>query len=154
MKIQTIACLILLLSVISCSRSSDSGTFSGFFKKLSRANNFQEAKKFYSAKTVSLLEDAVSGGLISDKQIIRILPLFDSKTRWEEKDIEMQGDKAAVSILYTAHPVENMIGYEMIFHLIREGGAWKIDFSGDIKKALDLGRKSDGKKYLKGIGLQ
>ena len=145
-----VTCTVLLLS-FSCKRRSGSGSFDGLFAKLSEAKSFSEIKRYYTSDTVDAIEDAERDGLMSDKEKRHILPLFDSRTEWEESGKKVRGDRGVIRVRYTEHPVENMIGFEMEFNLVREGGSWRIDLEDEVKHALKARRDGRAAQVMQRI---
>jgi len=126
-----------------CSRKRAPAGFDGVFEKLLSARSFEEAKRCYTAGTVDAIDDAVRGGVIAERDRLRVLPLFNEKTRWAEVSRKSEGDRGEIRLRYTDHPVENMIGQVMMFHMKREGDSWRIDLEDEIRQAL-RGREGEG----------
>ncbi|MBP7738088.1 MAG: hypothetical protein KA369_19080 [Spirochaetes bacterium] len=146
-----IAMTALTLAGVSCSRGKVSTSFGGVFEKLKQARDFSEAKPYYTDGTVDAIDEAVKGGVISEKERLRILPLFNEKTAWDELSRKNDGSRGSIRIRYTGHPVENMIGFEMDFNLLKEGGSWKIDLEDEIRQALRGREKGSAAEYIQRI---
>ncbi len=143
--------LALVITAAGCSRDRAPASFDGVFEKLIAARNFGEAKGFYTGGTIDAINDAVSDGVIAEKDRLRILPLFNEKTRWEEVSRKSDGSKGEIRLRYTEHPVENMTGQEMVFRMKKEGSSWKIDLEDDIRQALKGREKGSAVDYIKRI---
>jgi hypothetical protein len=138
------------LAAAGCSRGGGAASFDGVFEKLRKAKTFDEAKPYYTAGTVDAVERAVSEGAISKEGRLRVLPLFNAKTSWEELSRTVSGDRGTIRIRYTDHPVENMIGVQMDFKMVREKGSWKIDLEDGIRASLG-GTRGGAEEYLRRI---
>ncbi len=146
-----IALPALVLAGASCSRDKVSTSFGGVFEKLKKAHDFSEAKPYYTDGTIDAIEEAVRDGVIADKERLRILPLFNEKTAWDELSRTNDGSRGSIRIRYTGHPVENMIGFEMNFMLRKEGDSWKIDLEDEIRHALRGREKGSAVEYIQRI---
>lgn len=138
----------LVLGLFSCSRREGAASFDGVFEKLGRARDFNEAKRYYTEGTVKALEDAGGG---SGRGTLRLLPLFDERTKWEEVSKSVEGSRGAVRIRYTAHPVENMVGFEMEFRVRKIGDSWKIDLEEEVRGADEARRKGSAAGYIRSV---
>lgn len=143
-----IACLSL---TAACSRRAGASSFDGVFEKLSTAKGFGNVKQYYTDNTVAAIEDAADEGVISDKEKLSILPLFNDKTKWEEISKKSDGSHGVIRIQYTKHPVENMIGFEMEFRVVKERGSWKLDLEDEIRKALRGRKRGGAAEYIQRI---
>jgi hypothetical protein len=132
---------------IAAARSGNG--FDSILEKLGDARTFDEAGHFYTAGTVKVIETAVREGRIRAEDRLRMLPRFDSRTRWEELSWKKDGRRGTIRIRYTRHPVENMIGCELDFKLAREDGSWKIDLEDEMRQALLKGERSGPADYIK-----
>jgi len=128
------------LATAACSRGGGAASFDGVFEKLRRAKSFDEVRPYYTSGTIDAIERAVSEGAVSKGGRLRVLPLFNAKTSWEELSRKVEGDRGTVRIRYTDHPVENMIGVQMEFNMVREKGSWRIDLEDSIRASLGGGR--------------
>jgi hypothetical protein len=133
-----------------CSRGGGAASFDGVFEKLRSASTFDEARPYYTSGTIDAIERAVSEGVVSKEGRLRVLPLFNAKTSWEELSRTVRGDRGTIRIRYTDHPVENMIGVQMDFRMVREKGAWKIDLEDGIRASLG-GKRGGAEEYLRRI---
>jgi hypothetical protein len=140
-----------LLSAGGCSRDRAPASFDGVFGKLVSARNFSEAKHYYTRGTIGAIDEAVRDGAISDKDRLRVLPLFNNKTRWEEVSRKIEGSRGEIRLRYTEHPVENMVGQEMPFRLTKESGSWKIDLEDEIRQALKGHERGSAADYIRRI---
>lgn len=147
----TLALIAGLLAAGGCSRDRAPSSFDGVFEKLIGARNFSEAKRCYTDGTIDAIDDAVREGVIDDSGRLRILPLFNEKTRWEEVSRKADDSRGEIRLRYTEHPVENMIGQEFDFRLKREGGSWKIDLEDEIRQALRGREKGSAAEYIRRI---
>lgn len=147
----TMALIAGLVAAGGCSRDRAPASFDGVFEKLLSARNFGEAKRYYTRGTIGALDDAVSDGVIAEKDRLRILPLFNEKTRWEEVSRKSDGSRGEIRLRYSEHPVENMIGQEMGFRLIKEGGSWRIDLEDEIRQALRGREQGSAADYIRRI---
>ncbi|HOT45269.1 MAG TPA: hypothetical protein PLM53_09980 [Spirochaetota bacterium] len=143
--------LAFTLTAAGCSRGNVSTSFGGIFEKLKKARDFSEAKQCYTDGTIDAIESAVSGGVIGEKERLRILPLFNEKTTWDELSRKVDGSRGSIRIRYTGHPVENMIGSEMDFRLRKEGGSWKVDLEDEIRQALKGRERGSAAEYIQRI---
>jgi hypothetical protein len=143
--------LASFLAAGGCSRDIGPASFDGILNKLSRARNFSEAKQYYSGGTIDAIDASVREGVITEKERLRILPLFSGKTRWEEVSKKVEGDRGIIRIRYTEHPVENMVGFEMDLKVRKEGGAWKIDLEQEIRQALQSRTEGSAASYIQRI---
>ena len=111
--------------------------------------------RFEPGITLKVINDAISKGLVTGSDKKHLLHDLDSKIEWElinsNVTSESSGKKAQVVIKYTNHPVENMIGFNMLYNFIIENGEWKIDLKNEVENALALVKKSDHDKYLNNI---
>ncbi len=151
---RTYTAIVLLACVLlaaSCSRDRVSTSFGGVFEKLKRARSFSEARECYTGGTIDAIDRAVSDGVIGEKERLRILPLFNEKTAWDELSRRVDGSRGSIRIRYTGHPVENMIGSEMDFRLQKEGGSWKIDLEDEIRQALKGREQGSAAEYIQRI---
>ncbi len=146
-----IVLLACILAAGACSRDKVSTSFGGVFEKLRKARDFREASQCYTGGTIDAVDQAVSDGVIGEKERIRILPLFNEKTTWDELSRKNEGSRGSIRIRYTGHPVENMIGCEMDFKLRKEGGSWKIDLEDEIRKALRGREQGSAAEYIQRI---
>jgi hypothetical protein len=143
--------LICLFAVGGCSRETGSASFDGVLDKLRRAGNYSEAKRYYTSGTIDAIDASVRDGVISEKEKLRILPLFSDKTRWEEVSKKVEGSRGSIRIRYTEYPVENMIGFELDLKVRKEGGRWKIDLEQEIRQALQGRADGSAAKYIQRI---
>ncbi len=150
-----VSSVILLLACIiaaaACSRGKVSTSFGGVFEKLKKAHGFSEAKQCYTGGTIDAIDGAVSDGVIGEKDRLRVLPLFNEKTTWDELSRKTDGSRGSIRIRYTGHPVENMIGSEMDFRLKKEDGSWKIDLEDEIHQALRGREQGSAADYIRRI---
>ncbi len=146
-----IALSALVLAANSCSRDKVSTSFGGVFDKLRNARDFSEAKPYYTEGTIDAIGEAVRDGVIAEKERLRILPLFNEKTAWDELSRTNDGSRGSIRIRYTGHPVENMIGFEMNFKLRKESGSWKIDLEDEIRQAMRGREKGSAAEYIQRI---
>lgn len=140
-----------LAAAVGCSRDRGPAGFDGIFGKLQRASGYTEAKRYYSDGTIEVLDRAVRDGVIADGDRLSVLPLFNEKTAWEEVSSNVEGTKGIVRLRYTGHPVENMIGFEMVFRLVKEGGSWKIDLEEELRDGMALRKKGGAADYIRRI---
>lgn len=140
-----------LAAAAGCSRDRDEAGFDGIFGKLQRARGYAEAKRYYTGGTIDALDGAVRGGVIAEADRLSVLPLFNDRTEWEELSKNVEGSKGIIRIRYTAHPVENMIGFEMVFRVVKEGGSWKLDLADEIRDAVERRRKGSASDYIRRI---
>jgi hypothetical protein len=140
-----------LLAAGGCSRDKGASSFDGIFDKLCHARNYSEAKRYYTGGTIDAIDSAVREGVITEKEKLRILPLFNEKTKWEEVFKKVEGSRGVVRLRYTEHPVENMIGFETDFRVLKEGGSWKIDLGDEIRQALRGRADGSTAKYIQRI---
>jgi hypothetical protein len=150
-KYNVMVFLACLLTAGGCSRDTGSTSFDGILDKLRHAGSFSEAKRYYTGGTIDAIDASVRDGVITEKEKLRILPLFSGKTRWEEVSKKVEGDRGVIRIRYTEHPVENMVGYEMDLKVRKEGGAWKIDLEQEIRQALKGRADGGAAKYIQRI---
>ena len=143
--------MVCFLAAGGCSRDTGPASFDGILNKLSKARNFSEAKQYYTGGTIDATDASVRDGVITEKEKLRILPLFSGKTRWEEVSKRVEGDHGVIRIRYTEHPVENMVGFEMDLKVRKEGGAWKIDMEEEIRQALQGRAGGSAAKYIQRI---
>ncbi len=151
---RTSSAIILLACILlaaGCSRDRVSTSFGGVFEKLKKARDFSEAKQCYTGGTIDAIDEAVSDGVIGEKDRLRILPLFNEKTTWDELSRKNDGSRGSIRIRYTGHPIENMIGFEMDFKLQKDGGSWKIDLEDEISQALRGREKGNAADYIQKI---
>ena len=139
--------LAMALGLAACSRGGGAASFDGIFEKLSRARDFNEAMHCYTDGTGRALKEA--GG--PEGATLRLLPLFDERTRWEEVSKRVEGPVGTVRIRYTAHPVENMVGFEMEFRVKKIGDSWKIDLEDEVRKAGEARRSGSAGEYIRRI---
>ncbi len=144
-------CVVFTMAAFaSCSKEQKPGSFDDVLGGMMRAQDFDGKKKFLTPGTVDQIDRAVDRGLVARESRARVLPLFDSRTRWEEISRSVRGDMGVLRIRYTAHPVENMIGAQMDLRMVKTGGGWKIDMEKELKDAL-AGKATDAGSYLEGI---
>jgi len=146
--------LFFIITLISCAKSTESKNFTDVFNKLSNAGSYNDIKKCYSVDTVKLIDSAEADGLISNDEKFFILPVFSPDIKWKEISKIQNEDKLEIRIRYIEHPVENMIGFEMDFKLVKENGRWKIDMAEDIKKAFEFRKKGIETDYLNDLRKQ
>jgi hypothetical protein len=144
------ACIAASLAAAGCSRGGGAASFDGVFDKLRTAKSFDDAKPFYTAGTIDAIENAVSEGAVTKGGRLRVLPVFNAKTSWEEVSRKVEGDRGTIRIRYTEHPVENMIGVQMDFRMVREKGSWKIDLEDGIRASLG-GSRTGAEDYIRRI---
>jgi hypothetical protein len=149
--LSAIVLLACVLLAAACSREKVSTSFGGVFEKLKHARDFSEAKHYYTGGTIDAVDRAVGDGVIGEKERLRILPLFNEKTTWDELSRKNDGSHGSIRIRYTGHPVENMIGFEMDFKLRKEGGSWKIDLEDEIRQALRGREQGSATDYIQRI---
>jgi hypothetical protein len=149
-RIMAAVAIAACLAAAGCSRGGGAASFDGVFEKLRKAKGFDEAKLHYTAGTIDAIDRAVSEGAISKEGRLRVLPVFNAKTSWEELSRTVDGDRGMIRIRYTDHPVENMIGEQMSFRMVRENGSWKIDLEDGIRASLG-GRRTGAEEYIQRI---
>ncbi|OHD66369.1 MAG: hypothetical protein A2176_07770 [Spirochaetes bacterium RBG_13_51_14] len=147
----TIAVIVCLFATGGCSQQRGAASFDGIFEKLKKARGFSEVKRYYTGGTIDALDAAVGKGVISEVERLRILPLFNDKTTWEEVSKKVDGTRGVIRIRYTEHPVENMIGFDMDFRVVKEGGSWKIDLEDEIRRALSGRQRGSPADYIQRI---
>ena len=145
-----ILCVCLAVAA-GCSRDRGGAGFDNIFGKLQRARGYGEVKKYYSDGTLDALDDAVRVGVVADSGRLALLPLFNDRTQWEELSKNVEGTKGIIRIRYTGHPVENMIGFEMVFRVVKESGSWKLDYENEIRDALENRKKGSAAEYIRRI---
>ena len=96
-----IALLACVIAAAGCSRDRASASFGGVFEKLRKARDFSEAKHYYTGGTIDAIDRAVSDGVIAEKDRLRILPLFNEKTEWDELSRKIDGARGTIRIRYT-----------------------------------------------------
>ncbi len=138
----------LAFGLSACSGRDGAASFDGVFEKLARARDFNEAKRYYTDGTVKALEEAGGG---SGKAALRLLPLFDERTKWEEVSKRVEGPRGVIRIRYSAHPVENMVGFEMEFQVRKIGDSWKIDLENEVRGAIEARGKGSAAEYIRGV---
>jgi hypothetical protein len=69
---------------------------------------------------------------------------FADGARWDVIAEKLNGNDAEVIIKYAEHPVQNMIGLELMFRLRNEDGKWKLDAEKEILKSMEM-LKNSGK---------
>ena len=147
--------LFLLIINLSCSKEFATDKPENVLKKLSQTDKAVEKNKYYSKDTLKVINNALSKGLLTESDKKYLLHDLDSKIEWEllksNVTSEVSERKAQVVIKYTNHPVENMIGFNMLYNFIIENGKWKIDLKNELENALALVKKSDHAKYLNNI---
>ncbi len=146
-----LAIAMVLLGNAACSRQGGAASFDGIFDKLSGARDFNEAKRYYTDGTIAALNAAAGGRGMPGGETLRVLPVFNEKTKWEELSKSVDGSRGVIRIRYTAHPVENMIGYEMDFQVRKTGGTWKIDLEDEVRKALDGRKSGSAAEYIRRV---
>jgi hypothetical protein len=150
-KFYAMVFLACFCAASGCSRDTGPASFDGVLNKLRHARNFSEAKQYYTGGTIDAIDASVREGVITEKERLRILPLFSGKTRWEEISKKVEGDRGVIRIRYREHPVENMVGFEMDLKVRKEGGAWKIDLEQEIRQALQGRSEGSAAKYIQRI---
>lgn len=149
-RIMALAALAAFIAAAGCSRGGGAASFDGVFEKLRKAKTFDEARLHYTAGTIDAIDRAVSEGAIAKEGRLRVLPVFNAKTEWEEVSRKADGDRGTIRIRYTDHPVENMIGVEADYTMAREHGSWKIDLEEEIRAALG-DRRGGAEEYIQRI---
>lgn len=146
-----VALLAVAVALSACSREKESTSFGGVFEKLRKVRDFNEAREYYTGGTIDAVNEAVSDGVIGKQDHLRLLPLFNEKTRWDELSRTTDGSRGTIRIRYTAHPVENMIGFEMNIKLRKEGGSWKVDLEDDIRQGIQGRASGNAAEYIQKI---
>ncbi|MFC1670321.1 hypothetical protein ACFL20_07995 [Spirochaetota bacterium] len=136
--------MVLLLIIFSCTKKGPADDISRVFHGLSNSNSSGEILKHYSSGTVSAIGKAVNLRIITGNRKLSILPQFNNNTRWRILEKAIDGDRAELWLKYIEHPVENMIGFEMKFKMVREDGMWKIDMEDEIQRS--IGKYKNGMK--------
>jgi hypothetical protein len=144
-------CVCLPAFLLSCSEKQGPTGFDRIFERLSRAKGFDAIRQCYTSGTVSAVEDAVSAGVISEKEKLLVFPRFNEKTKWEEIMTRTDGSRGVMRIRYLDHPYQNMVGYTMDFRLKKEGNSWKIDLEDEVRTALKGRRGTSPSEYIKKI---
>jgi hypothetical protein len=134
--------------MLACSGRKGASSFDGVFEKLSRARDYNEAKRYYTDGTVKALEEAGGG---TGNAAMRLLPLFDERTQWEEVSKRVEGGRGIIRIRYTAHPVENMVGFEMEFQVMKIGDSWKVDLEDEVRGAMAARSKGSAAAYIRSL---
>ena len=146
---------LLFVVILSCSKESAKNKPENVLKELSQTEKFIEKRKFYSSDTLNTIKKAVDKGLVNEIEKNHLLYDLNKNIEWEILKSVISpgssGKKAKVIIQYTNHPIENMIGFKMMYNFVVEEGKWKIDLKKEVEEALALVKKSDHKKYLNNI---
>jgi hypothetical protein len=140
--------LLILITQFSCGKKT-AGTPEEVFEKLSKADNYEEVKFYFTSGTIRLLDSAVSKGILNEKDRVDYLPLFNKKTKWVITGKSNNGNAAGITLRFTKHPVENLKGTDISYNLVWEDGSWKIDLEQEMKDSLSAYAPGDAEKYLK-----
>ncbi len=134
-----------------CSNKQDSASFDRIFDRLSRTKSYDQMRQYYTSDTIAAIEDAVSHGIVSEKEKLTVLPKFNEKMKWEEVSKKANSSRGIIRIRYTDHPVQNMVGFTMDFKLHKEKGSWRIDLADEIRAAMQSRKNHNAAEYIKHI---
>lgn len=141
-------CIAMALVGGACKHEAAPGSIDGLFQGLAAAKDFAEASNYYTDGTIAALQRAAGKGGFTVEQMGRILPSFTG-SQWELLERKEAGDRATVTVRFTGHPVQNLIGFSASFTLVKEDGAWKIDLEDDVEKAVSPANKGGAAEYLR-----
>ncbi len=149
MKIKKVFILLIIIAAqFSCGKKT-AGTPEEVFEKLAKADNYNEAKLYFTNGTIKLVDSAVSKGMLDEKDRADYLHLFNKKTKWVITNTENYGNAAGITLRFTKHPIENLKGTDITYNLVKEDGSWKIDLEKEMKDSLSTYAPDDAEKYLK-----
>lgn len=128
--------LSVIATILSCSQTPGDVLLN--IKKQHSLGNYDNLDDYYTRGTVKAMKELDKLSLKNKTGKPKQDKKFAEGTDWDVVSEKTEGDKAEVKIKYTKHPVENMIGLELIFHLLREDGKWKVDMEKDLGRSLEL----------------
>ena len=140
-SVYAVICLLLSIFIISCSKGP--GDVLIEMKKNQNEGKYNDISNYYTKGTIKALKELdklSSGG--SDKGNY-INKKFAKGTDWKIIDEKVEGNNAEVTIKYTEHPIENMIGLELTFRFSKEDGDWKIDMQKELEMSLEMLKMTD-----------
>ena len=141
-------CIAMALAGWSCKREAAPGSMDELFQGLAAARDFTQSREFYTGGTIAALERAAGERGLTLEHMGRVLPSFTG-AQWELLDRKEAGDHATVTVRFTDHPVQNLIGFSARFSLVKEEGRWKIDLKDDVEKAVSPANKGGAAEYLR-----
>ncbi len=144
--------VIVAAGLSSCSKGKPSDVLEAM-QKAYASGSMADIDKYYTKGTVEAINELNKLAPKSQKEDNK----FAKEAAWDVVQETIKGDTADVKIKYTKHPVENMKGFEMTFHMKKEDGSWKIDMEKEMQAALSMIKamnKTPGmadmlKKYMK-----
>lgn len=128
--------LSVIATILSCSQTPGDVLLN--IKKQHSLGNYNNLDDYYTRGTVKAMKELDKLSLKNKTGKPKQDKKFAEGTDWDVVSEKMEGDKAEVKIKYTKHPVENMIGLELIFNLLKEDGKWKVDMEKDLGRSLEL----------------
>jgi len=140
-------CIIFLSSFLSCNKTAKN-TPEAVLKEVLTS---QRPLKFYSTKTKSLIQKINSNGSISNAAAL--LPLLSQGAVVDILKKEKSFGTVTLSLRFTKHSIENMIGTVLIVKFIVEDGSWKIDRSKILSAYIDRDKGGE-RDYLKNLRSQ
>lgn len=138
--------LYVLITIIACfalSCSTKSGKPSASLEEIQslyKSGKYNQIKSCYTSGTLKVM-DQLNKLTPSSKSQYGLDRLFGDGVKWDIAEEKIEGNSAIIKIIYTAHPVENMKGYEMTFKMKNENGVWKWDMESELKESFDLIKK-------------
>jgi hypothetical protein len=133
--------LVMAIFFVSCSGNPSDVLLD--IRKQQNSGNYDNLNAYFTSGTIKAMEDMdklsrqnKTGKAKQDKR-------FMEGTDWDVVEEKVNGNDADVTIKYTDHPIENMRGLELMFKLQKEDGKWKLDMEKDIRKGLEMIRKSE-----------
>ncbi len=133
-----VALAILAAVALACGGDGGPGAVLKMMQKVYSSDNFDDAYKYYTKATVELLNEMNRINPKSSKEQSLADKRFVSGAKWDVVEEKIDGDTAHVKVRYTAHPVENMKGFEYTYRMKKEDGSWKIDMEDELKAALSM----------------
>ncbi len=132
------AVIATLAVMLACGGGGKPSDVLKAMQKVYASDNFDDAEKYYTRGTVELMKELNKLNPKSTKEKSLADKKFVSGAKWDVVEEKIDGDAAQVKVRYVEHPVENMKGFEYIYKMRKEDGAWKIDMESELKAALAM----------------
>lgn len=146
-KITSIMIVITLL-LTSCGMNNKP---SDTITKLMKVNgNTKKTKKYYTNKTVALMDELTKLSPNQDNAQIQHYNSFNKDVKWKVIEEKIEDDTATVTIEITKHANAHMKGTKSQFKMKKEKGTWKIDMEEELEPAVTMLKNAN--KMLKGMG--
>jgi len=140
---------VLFFSLLFCSRESEVTGEPEKITDLLRSNyRSSEIRKYYSSKTVEVLEKFGKKNGVSDSELTNILSIIPEKAEFQTLLSKKGDDKCIIKVKFTGGVAENLKGLEISLPVVKEDGAWKVDRTGDFRKMLESVKPGNHESYF------